>query len=259
MGINSTCAQLPGILDLHFDNIYWQQVHTTKARFHLYSAHLDIRREPTVRIVGLIDWLESDTKPSVKTYCQLWFDGSEIPEVSEVLSYRRIVVPPQAGQFIPYLMSCNLPKTHLDKVPAAVSLVENQCDTATSNLRVIYNKLTEAEDKKKFAVCVKGLDFPDTDISVRLIEWIELLTALGVDKIFFYKFSVHPNVTKVLDHYSKEGKVEVTPISLPAHLPNIPGLRSIYIAEDKADKRNINELIPYNDCFYRNIYRSLLS
>ena len=40
-------------------------------------------------------------------------------------------------------------------MPSSVSIVENQCDTATSNLRVIYNKPPEGEQKKKFAVCVK--------------------------------------------------------------------------------------------------------
>ena len=41
----------------------------------------------------------------------------------------------------------------------------------------------EGEKKKKFAVCVKGLDFPSEDISVRLVEWIEMLNILGADKV----------------------------------------------------------------------------
>ena len=32
----------------------------------------------------------------------------------------------------------------------------------------------------------------------RLVEWFELLAALGADKIFLYNLEVHPNVTKVL-------------------------------------------------------------
>jgi hypothetical protein len=63
-----------------------------------------------------------------------------------------------------------------------VSIVEYQCDTATKNLRVIYNK-PEGE-KKNFAECVKGMDFPEDDLNVRLVEWIELLNTLGADKIF---------------------------------------------------------------------------
>ena len=48
--------------------------------------------------------------------------------------------------------------------------------TATVLLKVIYNKL---EPKKKFAVCVKGLDLLD-DLPVRLDEWVAKDVALSV-------------------------------------------------------------------------------
>ena len=35
---------------------------------------------------------------------------------------------------------------------------------------MIYNKPEDGAAKEKFAVCVKGLDFPDDDLSVRLGE-----------------------------------------------------------------------------------------
>lgn len=72
-------------------------------------------------------------------------------------------------------------------------------------MRIIYEKPVE---KKDFAVCVKGLDFLHEDLSVRLIEWIELLNLLGADKVFFYELQVHPNISKVLKHYEQEGKVK---------------------------------------------------
>lgn len=56
-------------------------------------------------------------------------------------------------------------------------------------------------------MCVKGLDFLHEDLSVRLVEWIELLNLLGADKVFFYELQVHPNISKVLRHYENEGKV----------------------------------------------------
>ena len=225
------------------------------------------------------------------------------------------------GIFQPYLMACQLPKSHWNQVPLSVSIVENICDKATNNLRVIYNKLPEDEtDKKEFAVCVKGLDFPNDDLSVRLIEWIELLHILGVDKIFFYNLEVHPNVTKVLNYYEDKSYIDLTPISLPGrrfvtltqyglelalsvliksqtlieskvmiiladvkyltqqrsqsqmkfqdtcmqcntfpiyisgYQPNIHGLQHLYLKKKRNNKRQ-NELIPYNDCLYRNMYR----
>ena len=74
--------------------------------------------------------------------------------------------------------------------------MEEPCHYATNNLKVLYDK-PKPEEKKKFAVCVKFLHGPHTDNSVRMAEWIELLHALGADKIFLYDLGVHPNVTKV--------------------------------------------------------------
>jgi len=258
MAVNATCAKFPSIMDLKFNNQFWQVVETSNGTFHLYGAYLDVRPTnrlgPTLRILGMINRLE----PKVRTFCQMWFSDTESPIISPVLEYKYIWYKKwgnyKQGLFQPYLLACQLPKSHWGKAPASVSVVERQCDMATSNLKVIYNKLGENETKKKFAVCVKGLDFPEDDLSVRLIEWIEVLTTLGADKIFLYELEVHPNVSRVLEHYQREGKVDVTPISLPGYQPNLPVLQHLYLKSKLNNKRQ-NELIPYNDCLYRNIYR----
>ena len=61
---------------------------------------------------------------------------------------------------------------------------------------MVFDK-PEPSNKIKFGVCVKFLHGPQRDNSVRMIEWIELLHAIGADKIFLYDLGVHPNVTKV--------------------------------------------------------------
>jgi len=259
---NSTgCTKFPDIYDIHFNNKYWQVLESSNGSFYLYGAYLDVRANnrlgPTVRVLGMINRLE----PSVKTQCQLWFSedkpGSE-PVVSRVLEYKYIWYKKwgnyKQGLFQPYLLACQLPKSHWGRTPASVSIVEDKCDKATNNLRVIYNKPDEGEPKKKFAVCVKGLDFPEDDLSIRLTEWLEVLGSLGADKIFLYNLEVHPNITKVLDYYSAQGLVDVTPISLPGYQPNLPILQHMYLKSKLNNKRQ-NELIPYNDCLYRNMYR----
>ena len=134
----------------------------------------------------------------------------------------------------------------------AVSLVEEDCETPTNYLSIIYN--LPAGEKGKFAVCVKGMDFPLDDLSVRMVEWLEVLKALGADKIFLYNLDVHPNVRKVLSDYSSRGEIEVIPISLPDHQPNLPWLQHLFIKSKLIHKRQ-NEIVPYNDCLYRNMYR----
>lgn len=61
----------------------------------------------------------------------------------------------------------------------------------------------EGEKKKKFGVCVKGLSFPTDDLTLKIMEWIEVLKSLGVDKIFMYDLAIHPNVKKLLNYYTK--------------------------------------------------------
>ncbi|KAA0185023.1 hypothetical protein HAZT_HAZT000208 [Hyalella azteca] len=196
-------------------------------------------------------------KPQVQTTCQLWFKDSKTPVFTKVYEYKYIWVGQwgnhRDGLIQPYLISCQIPVEYRHLVPESVSLVENPCDMAVINLRVI-NNVPENGEKKEFAVCVKGLDYLNADLSVRLVEWFEILHHLGADKIFLYEFEVHPNITKVLNYYKKRGMVEVTPITLPAYQPNIKGLRHIYVKKKVTNKRQ-NELIPYNDCLYKNMYR----
>ena len=78
-----------------------------------------------------------------------------------------------------------------------------------------------------------------------------LLDILG----FLELFELLSNLQfQVLDYYSKKGLVDVTPISLPGYQPNLPVLQHMYLKSKLNNKRQ-NELIPYNDCLYRNMYR----
>jgi hypothetical protein len=71
--------------------------------------------------------------------------------------------------------------------------------------------------------------------------------------VFFYELQVHPNISKVLKYYKQLDRVDVTPLSLPGGQPNVPGFQHIYLVKNLNTKRQ-NELIPYNDCLYRNLY-----
>lgn len=120
----------------------------------------------------------------------------------------------------------------------------------TNNLPVMNKR---PQTKGKFAVCVKGLDFPHEDVSIRLVEWIELLNLLGAGKIFLYELDVHENISKVLHYYQERGMVELSPLTLPGDQPNLPEYQHLYLKSKLTTKRQ-NELIPYNDCLYRNLY-----
>ena len=230
---------MPNLLNLRYNNLYWQEVVTSNITLYLYGAYLDIRARnpegPSVRLLGMMDKL----RPKMNIFCQLWFENSTQPVLSLVSQFKYIYSRKEgedAGNtptddLQPYLLTCPIPPDRPHRTPILVSVVENACDTATALLKITHNKLEEGEEKKKFAVCVKGLDIPD-DLTVRLAEWIELVDAIGADMIFLYEYEVHPNkykyakiykhkvhpnVAKLLKHYSTNGKIGLRPITLPGH------------------------------------------
>ena len=100
--------------------------------------------------------------------------------------------------FYPHIMGCYPPDSVKHLVPDSVSLMLDECprNKPSNNLRVFYDT-HESGHKQGFAVCSKSLSHLG-DVSMRFIEWIELLRALGVNKIFLKILAVHTNVMKVI-------------------------------------------------------------
>jgi hypothetical protein len=98
------------------------------------------------------------------------------------------------------MLTCDIPKNVEKLIPRAIAITTKEsCNVKLDNaLRVIYEKPVV---QKQFGVCVQDLRFGTVDMSVRLIEWLELLKILGVDKVFFYYLLAHKNMNKVLDYY----------------------------------------------------------
>ncbi|XP_063607392.1 uncharacterized protein LOC134782012 [Penaeus indicus] len=252
--MNNSCAHFPSVYDIHYNNMYWQTVKTSNGKFHFYGAYYDNRTlepdRPVVRITAIINRVGK----FAPTICQIWFEDLDEPVFSE--SSRVLVWYKEWGHYNnhdlnPYIITCKIPASHQHLVPQAVSLVERHCDYATNLLKVIYN-LPEDGQKEGFAVCVKGSEFYTGDMTVRLIEWLELHFAMGANKIFYYDFGMNRRLTKTMEYYTKKGLVEVIPLTLPDDQPNIPGLVYKYL---DAKFKYQHEVIPYNDCYYRNIYR----
>lgn len=238
------CGKFPSKSDLITESIYWQVLNTTNGTFMIFNAYYDDRsafkNEPTIRIIAFLNRL----KPKIQTFCQLWFKDLKEPVVVRPFEYRLIwkdVWIENTNGSSPYLIGCKNPI--MNQVPSSVSLVKNECDEAVNNLEVIHN-LPEGGRKKSFGVCVKDLIFED-DISLQIIEWVELLLLLGADKIFCYVLSVHPNVMKVFKYYETRGKVKVEMISRPNGLP----------FEEKSRIQSYQgEMVSLNDCLYKHMY-----
>ncbi|XP_017054558.1 uncharacterized protein LOC108097040 [Drosophila ficusphila] len=277
--VNNTCAPYPDPLDLQLHNIYWQTFVNSNVTFRLYAAYLDTRealKRPTVRILSTANQIGDDFPP---THCQLWFEGRHEPIFVPVAEYLSVWVKAWGSKRnlnYPHLLSCpvpdELPPSVTQTFPRTVSLVSQRCEKASNSLRVNQvkpdttsqnqnasaskdqNQTTSEEAPLNFGVCVKGFDFPYVDLSERLIEWFELQKILGASRIYAYMYDAHPAVQRVLDYYQRTGYLELRPLTLANGMPRLRHYQHMLLQQRRLEKR-LNELIPYNDCFYRNLYR----
>uniref|UniRef100_A0A1I8PEY1 Glycosyltransferase family 92 protein n=1 Tax=Stomoxys calcitrans TaxID=35570 RepID=A0A1I8PEY1_STOCA len=253
------CAIFPYLQTLKYYNNFWQTYTNMNVTFHLYAAYYDdrpgVEETPAIRILAMINQLHA---PFPTSYCHIWYENQEIPHIVPISEYSPIWYWGGEYMFFTHLLTCFPPKVTVPgrkvPVPRAVGIVNHQCDTPTNMLKVIYRKpASNSTEKIPFAVCVKGLDFPYADISNRLAEWLEMQRLLGAHKVYMYNIAIHPNVKKLLDYYEAEGFVEVRPITLVEGVVGLPHMQHWILGLTLFNKR-LNELIPYNDCFYRHMY-----
>ena len=142
---------------------------------------------------------------SPKNRCLLYFTDNRL--AIHVKSYHgRVIYDTEFPDewYKPLTISCRIPKKIESMVPRAVSLTttNDYPKKAHNSLRVIYEKPNKK--KESFDVCHKPFRYPVIpDLSLRLIEWLELLRILGVNKVFIYSMNAHYGVERVLDYYQK--------------------------------------------------------
>ncbi|XP_022219201.2 uncharacterized protein LOC111071950 [Drosophila obscura] len=279
------CGLAPDLMNIDFHNTYWQRAQAGNLTYYIYGAYYDDREAvpeaPLVRLLAMINQHMDASFQYPATHCQFWLQGRVQPLTVPVTEHKVMWPFGQAPRrYYPTLMGCRLPEgRHRWQVPQMVSLVANACDRARNLLRVVYEESQsgngstaatptpsgEEEEPKeaeaeapalRFAVCVKAMDFPYEDKSWRLIEWLELMRALGAHKVVFYDAQMHPNMTRVVRDYvaRSPGFVELRPMSLGRGEPHAQPHFHHYAMAADGFNRILNEMIPYNDCFYRNMY-----
>ncbi|XP_030381553.1 uncharacterized protein LOC115629269 [Scaptodrosophila lebanonensis] len=243
------CAPFPRYADLLFEGENFQRMREGNLSYYLFGAYYDRRLEPMVAVLAMINTIYGPYPP---TYCQMWFDGSSRPSISQVRDHKVIWYDSwgQGPNYIyPTLLSCPVPKGQMmQRVPQLVSLVHGTdgCARATNALHVIY-EAPRRSHALRFAVCVKDLYYPHRDISARIVEWLELMQLLGAERVTAYvdDGALLPNTTRTLLRYVQHGFLKLRRF----RMLQLPGVD----ATSYLNKR-VHEVLTYNDCFYRNLY-----
>ncbi|EDV32659.2 uncharacterized protein Dana_GF22030 [Drosophila ananassae] len=265
------CGPIPDMMNIDFHNTYWQRAINEKLNYFIYGAYYDDRETvaegPLVRLLTMVNQHDDKSFKYPDIYCQLWMKDRAKPVIVPV-SQHRVMWPfgHAPRRYYPTFLSCPLPEGDFKwEIPEMVSLVGRKCDRARNLLRVVYepredepqNVTEKASKDPRFMVCVKTMDFPYEDKSWRLIEWLELMRLLGASKVVLYDGQMHPNMTRVVKDYvtNSPGFVELRPMSLGRGEPHAPPHFHHFAMASDGFNRILNEMIPYNDCFYRNMYK----
>ncbi|KAI6192409.1 Glycosyltransferase family 92 protein [Aphelenchoides bicaudatus] len=146
---------------------------------------------------------------------------------------------PRLTFYNPYLITCGLPNDFYIETGALLRASQ------TTNYQLGY------ANQLRIGVCVKGLDFFE-DNRRELAEWLLLQYELGAQSVTLYIYFVPAKTRKLLDKMAESFDLKLVSFSsfIPGNVTNEPESRHSYIWGNYPQKRR-NELIPYNDCFYR--------
>lgn len=150
------------------------------------------------------------------------------------------------------LLSCQMPKDLSNQYN--ISLSTEPCITNEVPLKIKTQTKNNNNKNTRITVCIKPLNFPNHDISKRLVQWIEMNRILGATSFDIFVEKVHKNVWKVLQWYETTYKRLVRVIKYKCISASD---KNLGLAEDEQiwQKRRC-ELLPYNDCLYRNLQAS---
>ncbi|KAM9734315.1 uncharacterized protein ACNS7B_016063 isoform 2-T2 [Menidia menidia] len=124
-------------------------------------------------------------------------------------------------------------------------------DTPEPTLLEVMNQTPQRSLPYAHTLCISAM-FNFTNV-LQLVQSVEMLQLLGVDRVVVYNSSCSPQTQKVLEYYTKKGLMEVIPWTVSDHLNVSHGWMP---SLDPGDLHYFGQIAALNDCLYRYMYRS---
>ncbi|KAK5641893.1 hypothetical protein RI129_010440 [Pyrocoelia pectoralis] len=207
----------------------WTKVPRTN--LHVFNVYYDDRLKP-FRYLRLIGMMKGTTNRTL--YCQMKMeDKITITKAVKSEIWLKEWDEGDEETFNPVLISCYLPSSY---IPQTLSINSDQCTLNPQTFKVIVPHVQKTEDNYTMTICVKPLNFL-SDISVRLMQWIEISKVLGADP------SQMSSSVKNKRQLRRNGTTSRT-------------VNHDEVFNRKIWQKRRNEVITYNDCMYRNLRSS---
>ena len=212
---------------------------------YIYSAFLDRRfNTPYLRMFGM-----QNRNVTSGLYCRFDYGTGKVdfpPERSYAVYPQW---PSEKLKYHAYYYGCAIPD-FLQLSANVTFSVFVQGSRSQTNIEVTEIGRVPNGDRKELAVCVKA--FWGKVDPFRLVEWIEVNRAMGVDKFVIYDRTVVGASARILEYYAKLGLVEIIPFTYVLSMG--------YLMEDDPMRWRLAHedfileqayLVSINDCYYR--------
>ncbi|XP_018540771.1 uncharacterized protein LOC108888993 [Lates calcarifer] len=141
-------------------------------------------------------------------------------------------------------------------IPSGCETVSHIAVTSAANksgesVEVKNQKVKSDSFPYNFTVCLSTM-FDFTNV-LQLVQSLEMLQLLGVNRVVVYKTSCSPETQRILDYYTHKGLVEVIPWSLSKFI-NVS--RGWLPSHGPGDIHYLGQIPALNDCLYRYMYQS---
>ncbi|XP_076880272.1 uncharacterized protein LOC143528457 [Brachyhypopomus gauderio] len=134
----------------------------------------------------------------------------------------------------------------------AISTSANISEIHSEDLLPINNEVTRESFNFSFTVCISNL-FGDYNNVLQFVQTMEMYKLLGVQHVVIYNTSCGPDLEKLLQHYKREGILEIVPWPIDTFLNPSKGWN---FSEHGGDLHYYGQLVTLNECIYRNMYQS---
>ncbi|XP_066500941.1 beta-1,4-galactosyltransferase galt-1-like isoform X1 [Hoplias malabaricus] len=134
----------------------------------------------------------------------------------------------------------------------AISTTANISDVYNMDFLPIKNRVEHETFRFNFTVCVSSL-FGAYNNVLQFAQSMEMYKLLGVQHVVIYNTSCGPDLEKLLQHYRREGILEVVPWPIDQFLTPSTGWNS---KRHSGELQYYGQLVTLNECIYRNMYQS---
>uniref|UniRef100_A0AAY5ERA3 Glycosyltransferase family 92 protein n=1 Tax=Electrophorus electricus TaxID=8005 RepID=A0AAY5ERA3_ELEEL len=134
----------------------------------------------------------------------------------------------------------------------AISTSANISEIHNEDFLPIKNEKTHESFMFNFTVCISSL-FDSYNNVLQFAQTVEIYKLLGVQHIVIYNTSCGPDLEKLLQHYKREGILEIVSWPIDHFLNPSKGWDFMYHG---GEIQYYGQLVTLNECIYRNMYQS---